>query len=741
MGQIGLMSIQQHNVTLGTAGHIDHGKTALVKLLTGCDTDRLKIEKERGMSIELGFAPCVIADIEVGLVDVPGHENFVKTMVAGASGIDGCIFVVAADDGVMPQTREHMDILTLLGVEHGIVALTKVDAVPPERTEAATQEVRRFLAGTFLQDAPILPISNITGQGFEEFYEALKTLVAGITPKTAEGVFRLPVERAFSAKGYGTIVAGIPASGSIGIGDELVLLPQGTKGRLRSVQVYGRDSTRALAGQCAALNVPQWDPKDVERGNVVTLSDYFAPHQWYLCELKLLDQEKGDLKNGAQVKFHTGTSETPASVYLFGTPPSGESEGLPFGVPPSGGFEGLPAQPAPSSANAEGKAEVGLSDPRKRGTPNAPPKGGTPNSSLKPGGRCLVQIFLDHPVVAGPRDHFILRSLSPVRTLGGGMIVEALERRLKRTHPEILAEIAARAKAVARPREFVEYCVKTADSFAAEEKQISLRSKIPPKELAALLTGLVDDKRILPISGKTYLHVDTAEQVRQHLAGVVREFHHKRPESPGISRELLLTESARGEAPVSRASRPRVPRASGPRFEGETPSTHAGKMPATHAPLRKDVFEASVAQMLSEGKLVERKGFLALPEHREQFNNAEQQLLQYVEALFRKHLFDPPGPQEIADQMRVPPPQVQRALRILTEQKQLVRVDQDLLFHAEAVVLAKERLVAHIQQNGGLESVKFKYLLDTSRKYAIPLLDYFDKIGVTRRVGYTRHLK
>ena len=389
------MNIQQHNVTLGTAGHIDHGKTALVKLLTGCETDRLKIEKERGMSIELGFAPCVISDIEVGIVDVPGHENFVKTMVAGATGIDGCILVVAADDGVMPQTREHMDILTLLGVGHGIVALTKVDVVPPERAQTAAQEIRSFLAGTFLQDAPILPISNITGQGFEEFYEALKTLVAAITPKTAQGIFRLPVERAFSAKGYGTIVAGIPACGSVEIGDELVLLPQQMKGRLRSVQVYGRDSSRAMAGQCAALNIPQWDHKAVERGNVITISDYFAPHQWYLCELKLLDQEKADLKNAAQVKFHTGTSETPASVYLF-------QEG-----------------------------------------------------GLKPGRQCLIQVFLDHPIIAGPRDHFIIRSLSPTRTLGGGIVIEAIEKRLKRTNPDIVKEIVERAKAVARPKYYV----------------------------------------------------------------------------------------------------------------------------------------------------------------------------------------------------------------------------------------------------------------------------------------------
>jgi selenocysteine-specific elongation factor len=635
------MNIQQHNVTLGTAGHIDHGKTALVKLLTGCDTDRLKIEKERGMSIELGFAPCVIADIEVGIVDVPGHENFVKTMVAGATGIDGCILVVAADDGVMPQTREHMDILTLLGVEHGIVAMTKVDAVPPERAQTATQEIRGFLTGTFLQDAPILPISNITGQGFEEFYEALKALVASITPKTAQGIFRVPVERAFSAKGYGTIVAGIPACGSVGVGDELVLLPQGTKGRLRSVQVYGRDSSRAMAGQCAALNIPQWDHKAVERGNVITISDYFAPHQWYLCELKLLDQEKADLKNAAQVKFHTGTSETPASVYLF-------QEG-----------------------------------------------------GLKPGRQCLIQVFLSDPIIAGPRDHFIIRSLSPTHTLGGGIIIEAIEKRLKRTHPDVLKDIAERAKAAAKPKDFVEYCVKNADSFAADERQVSLRSKIPPKELAGLLAELAGAGRILAISGKAYIHVETAERVKQHLLDVVREFHRKRPESPGIGREQLLTESA----------------------------------------VRKDVFEALVERMRAEGKLAERKGFLALPEHREQFKDAEQQLLQNVESLFRSHPFDPPGPQEIADQMQVAPPQVQRALRILTEQQRLVRVDQDLFFHAEAVAAAREKLVSYIQQNGGLESVKFKYLLDTSRKYAIPLLDYFDKIGVTRRVGYTRHLK
>ena len=272
------MTTQQHNITIGTAGHIDHGKTALVKLLTGCETDRLKIEKERGMSIELGFAPCVIADLEVGIVDVPGHENFVKTMVAGASGIDGCILVVAADDGVMPQTREHLDILTLLGVRAR-------DRGPDQGRCGARRSGRRRPRRRSGNSSPArscrmprsCPISNITGQGFEEFYEALKAMVAAITPKTADGIFRVPVERAFSAKGYGTIVAGIPACGSVGIGDEVELLPQRTKGRVRSVQVYGRDSTRAMAGQCAAINIPQWDHKDIERGNVITHQRLLRP--------------------------------------------------------------------------------------------------------------------------------------------------------------------------------------------------------------------------------------------------------------------------------------------------------------------------------------------------------------------------------------------------------------------------------------------------------------------------------
>ncbi len=649
------MGAAQKNITLGTAGHIDHGKTALVKCLTGCDTDHLKEEKERGMSIELGFAPCTISGLEVGIVDVPGHENFVKTMVAGATGIDGVIFVIAADDGVMPQTREHLDILTLLGVRHGIVALTKADCVEPSRIESVSGEIREFLVGTFLENAPILPVSNVTGQGFDTFCEALQTLVDAIEPKKTDGVFRMPVERTFSVKGYGTVVTGIPVAGSIKIADEVALFPEGTKGRIKAIQVYKRNSDTAKVGQCAAISVPQWDYKNVERGCTVTLGDYFRPEQWYLCKLRLLPHLKSPLKNGSSVKFHTGTSDAVATVFLL--------------------------------------------------------EGG----SAAAGRECIVQVGLTRPprIVAAPRDRFILRSLSPVQTIGGGMIVEALASKLRRNQPNVVQDAAERERAVRVEKDFVEYCIKTAEGYAAAESEIGFRAKMLPGPLKKNLDELVADGKVIRLDSKLFLHIDTCNDVQQKLVGLVSDFHKAKPQSPGMSVEELI------EA-VSRASRPRS--------EGGTPST-------------RDVFNGLLRRLLTQGKLVERKRRLALPEHREVFEDDQQQLVASIEALFKAQFFAPPTEQEIIGHTKADPDEVQKTLRILIEQEQLIRVDRDLFFHREAVEKARQTLTTYINTQGGLESVKFKYLLDTTRKFAIPLLDYFDRIGVTRRVGYTRYLK
>jgi len=637
------MTTTQKNITLGTAGHIDHGKTALIKCLTGCDTDHLKAEKERGMSIDLGFAPCTLANLEVGIVDVPGHENFIKTMVAGATGIDGVIFVIAADDGVMPQTREHLDILTLLGVQHGVVALTKVDCVEPARIEKVTAEVRDFLIGTFLEKAPILPVSSITGDGFGEFYEALKELIDSIEPKKADGVFRLPIDRAFSVKGYGTVVAGIPVAGSVNVGDEVVLFPQGTKGRIKAIQVYKRESDTAMVGQCAALNVPQWDHKGIERGGTVTLGGYFSPEQWYLCKLRLLAHVKTPLKNGANVKFHTGTSELVATVYLL------------------------------------------------------------QGNNIAAGQECLIQVRLNppHRIVAAPRDRFILRNLSPVQTLGGGMIVEALPHKIKRSNPQAVQDALDREKAVLTEKDFVEYCIRSAELLATEKNELAIRVKMLPGPLEQILAELLADGKVIRLGSKLLMHRDTCRDVQQKLLDLVGDFHRNQPESPGLSIEQL--------------------------FEASD--------------LRKDVFDGLIERLVSQGKLTERKHRLALPEHRETFSDDEQELLQRIESLFKNRPFSPPGHEEVIQRTAADPGKVQKTLSILIEQEHLIRVDKDLLFHREAVEMARRMLVSYITAQGGLESVKFKYLLDTTRKFAIPLLDYFDRIGVTRRVGYTRYLK
>ncbi|MHC4329514.1 MAG: selenocysteine-specific translation elongation factor [Planctomycetota bacterium] len=637
------MDAAQKNITLGTAGHIDHGKTALIKCLTGCDTDLLKAEKERGMSIDLGFAPCTVSDLEVGIVDVPGHENFIKTMVAGATGIDGVIFVIAADDGVMPQTREHLDILTLLGVRHGIVALTKVDCVEAVRAEKVTAEVRNFLVGTFLESAAILPVSSMTGQGFDVFYEALKKLVDAIEPKKTDGVFRLPVERTFSVKGYGTVVTGIPVAGTIKVGDEVILFPHGAKGRVKAVQVYKRNSDTAVVGQCAALNVPQWDYKSIERGNTVTLTKYFSPQQWYLCKLRVLASAKSPLKTGANIKFHTGTSEVLATVYSL------------------------------------------------------------ESNRIDAGQECLIQVRLDRPqrIVAAPGDRFILRNLSPVQTIGGGTIVEAIPARLRRNQPEVLRDAKDRATAVLVERDFVQYCVKTAEAFAVNEGELSVRAKMLSGPLKDILAELAGEGRVISLDSKLFIHCDTAQDVQQNLIDIVHDFHSSKPESPGLGVEQLYDTSR----------------------------------------LRKDVFDGIVRLLTSQGKLVERKHRLALPEHREMFSDDEQELLRSVESLFKIRPFNPPKIEEVAESTKTGAEEIQKTLRILIEQELLVQVEIDLLFHNEAVERAHEILTSYIKKEGGLESVKFKYLLNTTRKFAIPLLDYFDRIGVTRRAGYTRHLR
>ncbi len=635
------MAIEQINVTLGTAGHIDHGKTALVKLLTGCDTDRLKEEKERGMSIDLGFAPCKIADLEVGIVDVPGHENFIKTMVAGATAMDAVLLVVAADDGVMPQTREHLDILTLLGMKRGFVALTKIDRVDDEHRELVLELTRDFLRGTFLEDSPICPVSSITGDGFDGFYTTLCGLLESVEPRRLDGVFRLPVDRAFSARGFGTVVAGVPFCGSAKVDDEVVLLPQGLQGRIRQIEVYGRASELVKAGQCAAINMRHWDAGQIHRGEVLTLPGYFEPHNWYVARLRMLAGAKLVLKSGAHLKLHTGTAEVPVTTYLL------------------------------------------------------------EHDRMAAGDEGLVQFRVPKGLVAGPGDPFIVRLPSPARTIGGGMLVEGGSRRLKRNRPGTIEAVRRCAAAVRDERQFVEFSLSNAPAGAIGEAELSMRTKIQPEALRKILADAAQQGTAVELQPGLHIHRDTLADLSNRILENVGRFHEDSPESPGMPADALR--EAVG--------------------------------------LERTISGSIVARMQAEGRLIDTKGRLARPEHSARFEGPDAEHSRTIEGSFREQLFHPPGLQELREKTGADEAAVKRILDALRQQQKLVRVEGNLLFHRDAIDQARDLLVEYLQREGRLESVKFKYLLDTTRKFALPLLDHFDHLGVTRRVGNTRHLK
>ncbi|MDD2708898.1 MAG: selenocysteine-specific translation elongation factor [Verrucomicrobiae bacterium] len=633
---------EQINITLGTAGHVDHGKTALVKFLTGCDTDRLKEEKERGMSIELGFAPCLIHDLEVGIVDVPGHEHFVKTMVAGATGMDGVLLVVAADDGVMPQTREHLDILQLLGLARGIVALTKIDRVEAGQRAAATEQVKAILRGTFLENAPIFPLSNLTGEGYDAFREGLEELAASIPRRRTDGIFRLPVERAFAVKGFGTVVSGIPVAGQAGVGDELVLLPQGISGKLRSTQIYQQTGPAARAGQCAALNVPQWDHRQISRGDTIAAPGYFSPCEWHTAHLRLLRQEGVSLHHPTRLRFHTGTTDVPATVYLLA------------------------------------------------------------GNNLAGGDEAVVQFHFEKPLVAGPGDRFIIRQLNPVRTIGGGRLLEGGARRLRRNRPEIIQEVTAQAQAVTDESAWLMECLKKAEKTAPRLAELALTAKQTTEQANRILQRMVGEGKALALEGGMFLHAETARQTVAELLRLTGEFHRQSPASPGISPEQLQT--------ATRLARP--------------------------------VLDPLLVILKKEGRLVERvAGRVALPEHRATLPDAGQAQLDQLENLFRQRPFQPPDPGEAATALRISVTVINKLIRILEENRRLIFVGEGLRFHCEAVERARQLLTDYIRREGRLESVKFKYLLDTTRKYALPLLDYFDRTGLTLRSNNTRYLR
>jgi selenocysteine-specific elongation factor len=494
-----LESTEMKHIIVGTAGHIDHGKTALVKALTGIDADRLKEEKQRGITIDIGFADLMIGDSRFGFVDVPGHERFVKNMLAGAHGLDLVMLVVAADESVMPQTREHFDICRLLHVKSGLIALTKSDLVDEELLELARAEVEDFVAGSFLDGAPIIAVSSRTGAGIEELSLALKDLGSRIETKATTAVPRLPIDRAFSIKGFGTVVTGTLIAGEFREGDEVDVLPAGFKTRIRNIQVHGHDAEIAMAGQRTAINLQGVNLDQVERGSLLAPVGRLQATSMVDARLELLPNAPRPITQRARVRFHHGTAEVMARVVIIeGSGVRGQASGS--------------EKEKPETRNQE-------------------------RGSIHPGESAIVQLRLEQPVTALPGDRFIVRSYSPQMTIGGGVIIDPLAQK-HRIKDAAALNYLARLEGTSLDESLAVF-VEMSGARAMSQSEIAARTGATDEEIEFATTRLLAAGRVLPVT-KTPLVLISAESYQSLAKQVIKtlsEHHRLEPLSLGLSRE------------------------------------------------------------------------------------------------------------------------------------------------------------------------------------------------------------
>jgi selenocysteine-specific elongation factor len=629
---------------LGTAGHVDHGKTALVKLLTGCETDTLAEEKQRGLTIDLGFAPCRLADDRiVGVVDVPGHVDFIRNMVAGAHGLDVVIFVVAADDGIMPQTHEHLHILTLMGVRHGLVALTKIDLVEPARREQVSKELRRLLAGTFLADAPICPISNITGDGYEGFFDALNRVVGGCEDRPTSGVFRVWVEDVFTIRGAGTVVTGIPTRGRVRVGDELNLLPPGSRGHVRRMQVYGADAGEARAGECVALNLPELNHDALRRGMVLCGSDTLSAVTMAEAELHILHSVKGKVEDFLEAQLHVGTASVLARVAML---------------------------------------EV---------------------TEMTAGQAQMVQLRLAEPLPLAPGDRFVLRAnagadgQSGLVTIGGGRILGTSNTRLRRKKPWTLSALAARREALDDPALWCELMLRESGA-PLPLRELQSKCMMRAEELAVLVESLrAQGKVVQTPSGGLASHV-LLEEAAARMLNAVQAFHQANPQRSGLTHEDLLA-AVGGSAEILDLA----------------------------------------AQSLVQARQLEHSGIVfAQAGWRAQLPDPDQRLSAQVADAFQKAGWAGPTAAELAASLGQPLPRVEKIMGLLAERAVLVRLEPQAFVHHNALEAAKVVVLRLFAQKPSFSTMAFRDALGVSRKYAVPLLDYLDKMRFTVRSGHDR---
>jgi selenocysteine-specific elongation factor len=630
------------HVIAGTAGHIDHGKSALVEALTGTNPDRLEEEKRRGITIDLGFAFLDLGSVRLGFVDVPGHERFVRNMLAGVGGIDLVLFVIAADESIKPQTREHFDICRLLGIARGIIAITKSDKVSLEVLDTVRLEAEEFVRGSFLEGAPMVAVSARRGVGIEHLKQELLRVAHAVPARDEKRRFRLPIDRAFAMKGFGTVVTGTLVSGTLKIEDEVQLYPTRKRARVRGLHSGGKQIEQAVAGQRTAANLAGIDRDEISRGMVLATPGIFDPTTRLDANITLLPSAP-PLKNREQVHLHQGTAESIAEIILL-----------------SG------------------------------------------SATLSPGETAFAQVRLDGPVLVLPGDRFILRQLSPVLTIGGGVVLDTRSARHRRNDAGVKALLETLERG---NKEGSLLALTETSARGLTFNEILSRTGWTTAEIDAAAETLAQSKcvRIVGDAASSNFIVISESAFADYLVAVrkaIEDFHAANPLLPGIPKQEL-----RGRLKNSR---------------GEI----------FHAALD-DLLDAR--SIVLSGDLVQRAGReIAL-------STEETCAKELIEREFADSGLTVPSFATVLDKLPVESRRAQKILQILLREKVLVKVAEDLIFHQIAVVKLREMLAKYRKERGPrLPIGAFKEITGVSRKYAIPLLEYLDREHLTRRVGDER---
>ncbi len=629
------------NTIIGTAGHVDHGKTLLIKALTGIDTDRLKEEKKRGITIDLGFAWLTAPDGErIGIVDVPGHERFVKNMLSGAGGINLALLVVAADDGVMPQTREHLDILSLLDIRDGIVVITKADIVEEEWTDIVRDDVQRLVKGTFLQNAPIVAVSSYTGQGIDALRGLIFEKSLAAANHNLSQPFRIPVDRVFSVEGFGTVVTGTLIEGSLSEGDAVEIYPSGAKSAVRNLQVHSRDVETAWAGQRVAVNLAGVKRDEVQRGDTVAAPQSMRNTRMLDVKIRALPDGKRTLQNGSRLHFYHGSREALCKLALLGC------------------------------------------------------------DALAPGQEAYAQLRFTEEIAAKKGDRFILRFYSPIETVGGGVVLDPSPAKHKRADEKVWEALSVRELGSAS--ENLLQAVLDASPRFTQLSEVQKLLAMDAETFREKLESLIAEGSVIRLSAKTAIAADFKDTLGRRLSKILRDYHAANPLQAGMRRDEL----------------------------------RARLMPGREISL----CDKMLSLYEQDGMIVSAGLKVALADFRVEYSESDRKLKDEMDALFSANEFTPPAPEDLLALRPRDKAACKRVYDALLDTGALTMTTPQMVFRTDTVDKAWRMIEAFARENGRITLAQFRDMIGASRKYALSLLEYFDRLGWTRMENDARVL-